>query len=320
MNFFSSDAYLQVVAEVFFPGRPYHIGIARAKDRCFRTLLLEKPKEVMRQVPFLDFFESPAAPAEEPVAIAKGLVPMSTRFVTAEQWHEQGLEEHYSPAPQVQWRQFDDWKAFLAFVKARSPFPFNVSKRKLRKLGRELGEVSFRFHDPAPEVLAQCMRWKSDQYLRTGLWDLFASKRNVELFEELNRRQLLTTTTLRADTTLLGAHIGVLHEGRFYSWVPAYDPDCNKYSPGTLLFDYLLEESYQQKHEVFDFLIGNEPYKWNYATHAHVVESYGTPGLRQRIYQPLRDAVVDRLRGDNAVYRTLQTLKKRALEYRLRRE
>jgi hypothetical protein len=319
MNFFSSPEFLTVVADVFYPGRPYEIDVAEAAGRRFRSLILKRPTEVVGQVPFLDFFEEVTESVAEPVQRAKGLVPMSTRFVSAGTWREEGLSETFLPAPQVCWNKFQDFNGFRAYVKTQSPFPFSVSKRKIRKLGREVGDVVFTFHDPSPEVLEQCMRWKSAQYQRTGLWDLFASQKNVSLFRALNERKLLTTTTLAAGDSLLGVHVGVVHDDRFYSWLPGYDPEAHKYSPGTLLFDYLLEESFKREHRVFDFLIGDEPYKWNYATDAHVIAPCGVPPLAQRIYQPVRDAIVDRLRGDNRVYKALQALKRRALEYRLRR-
>ena len=327
MNFFSSPEFLTVVAQVFYPGRAYDIGLASVGPKCFQTLILKGPSQAVARVPFLDFFEEIAETNPGGATAVKGLVPLSTGVVTSSSWLEQrasdsetpGAHQQIVPAPHVQWRIFPTFESFRAHVRARSPFPFNVSKRKIRKLEREFGGVTFAFHDPDAAVLERCLAWKSEQYRRTGLWDLFASERNRALFHELNRRGLLTTTALRAGDSLLGVHLGVLHQGRFYSWLPSYDPDFHKFSPGTLLFDYLLEQSYQRKHEIFDFLIGDEAYKWNYATHAHKVLECGTPSLSQRVYEPLREAVVARLRGDNRIYKTLQALKRRALEYRLRR-
>ncbi len=332
MNFFSSDEFLNVVARVLYPERPYAIGTCQVKDKYIRTLILKNPVKIVTNVPFLDFFEpiEPAAQggsrsvsqSTDTVLEASGTVPLSTAFVTSEQWQRQQAEapeaDQRLPAPQTRWREFESFDAYRAFVKGKSPFPFNVSKRKQKKLGKEIGPVSFCFHDPEPSVLEQCIRWKSAQYLRTGLWDVFASRRHVELFTEFNRRGILTTTSLRAGDQLLGVHVGMIHEGRFYSWLPSYDPAFEKYSPGTLLFDYMLEQSFQRGHQVFDFLIGGEAYKWNYATHAHVVEQYGDPPLARRLYQPVRDAIVQRLRGDNPVYRTLQLLKRRYTEFRYR--
>jgi hypothetical protein len=335
MNFFSSDEFLDVVAQVLYPDRPYTVGICRVKDKHIRTLILKNPVKIVTNVPFLDFFEPIELAADDgddgsrrvsqsadTAPKTAATAPLSTGLVTSDQWQREQSEGHASeqrlPAPQTRWRGFESFEAYRAYVKRKSPFPFNVSKRKQKKLGREIGEVSFCFHDPAPDVLEQCIRWKSAQYLRTGLWDLFASRRHVELFTEFNRRGILTTTTLRAGAQLLGVHVGMIHDDRFYSWLPSYDPAFEKYSPGTLLFDYMLEQSFQRGHQVFDFLIGGESYKWNYATHAHVVEHYGDPPLAKRLYQPVRDAIVERLRGDNPFYKALQLLKRRYTEFRYR--
>ena len=57
--------------------------------------------------------------------------------------------------------------------------------QKARKLQREQGELTYDWHDPRPETLSQLRRWKSEQYLRTGLSDIFRFPWTVRLLDAL---------------------------------------------------------------------------------------------------------------------------------------
>jgi CelD/BcsL family acetyltransferase involved in cellulose biosynthesis len=74
---------------------------------------------------------------------------------------------------------------------------------------------------------------------------------------------------------VVAAHIGLRHDGRFSSWVPAYDDGATAYAPGRLLLEALLAAVAARGDREFDFLVGNEPYKWTYATHTRLVEPLG---------------------------------------------
>lgn len=60
-------------------------------------------------------------------------------------------------------------------------------------------------------------------------------------------------------------HIGFMYKGRFYWYVPAYDADMGRYSPGQMHLAKLVEETMAKSITVFDFLRGEEPYKLQWA-------------------------------------------------------
>ena len=70
------------------------------------------------------------------------------------------------------------------------------------------------------------------------------------------RRGLLAVFTLSAGQTLLSIHIEAVEDNRLYWWVPAYDPELAQYSPGRLLLENLLADSFARGHAEFDFLVG----------------------------------------------------------------
>ena len=278
MSFFSSQAFLGALAGAYFPGRQTRIAGFSLGARAFR-LLDVAGRGPIASWPFLDYLE-PLRPEDTPDP--RGVVRYVSQAVhaieTAEGW-PQGPPSGFLPSPFVEWAAFRDHEAFRARVHARRSSLWADSRRQARRLERERGPLAFTFHDPRPETLAQALAWKSQQYVVSGNPDLFAIAGHRQLFLELAARDALRVSTLSAGGGLIAAHVGALHAQRFYYWIPAYEGGLAAYSPGRLLLEWLLAESQRQGHHEFDFLIGDEPYKWLYATHVRRVGPLGSPPL-----------------------------------------
>ena len=54
---------------------------------------------------------------------------------------------------------------------------------------------------------------------------------------------------------------------RMFAYLSGYDPAFSYCSPGTALLAYAIEESIQNRFEAFDFLRGNESYKYRWGAH-----------------------------------------------------
>jgi hypothetical protein len=277
VNFFSSDAFLFSVAKVGFPGRPHGLEVVEVDGSRFR--LLKVANQYVVRWPFLDFFEPLPEPGDAHSSLSY-LPVVSRRVLRAEEWKPEMATEEVQPAPFVDWSCFSSWEEFQKRLRERPgyrPYSPQDTQRRRRKVEREIGSLRFTLHDSSPSVFERCLRWKSGQYVATGLKDLFAERRNVELFRELHSRDLLTVSTLHAGDRLGAVHIGVVFDKRFYSWVPAYDPDLQQYAVGRLLLEELLAYSHRSGHAQFDFIVGGESYKFCYATHVRVVEPAGKP-------------------------------------------
>jgi hypothetical protein len=288
MNVFSSPEMLSTVAAVFFPGAPARARWFRVADRLF--LLPEVNGEGVTSWPFMDFLE-PAQPGDDADASSDaGQLPFLPKValerVTAEAWRAGGLDA--SVAPCVDWSQFASHADFLAHVHARRSGLAADGRRRSRRLEREVGPLRMLADDPRPDVLEQCFRWKSRQYVESGYPDAFAVGAHATLFRELAKRGLLKVSSLSAGDRLLAVHAGMLHDRRFYYWVPAFDGELRAYSPGRLLLDEMLKASLARGDGEFDFLIGDEPYKWHYATHARPVTPLGVAPWPQRLRGSMR--------------------------------
>jgi CelD/BcsL family acetyltransferase involved in cellulose biosynthesis len=114
----------------------------------------------------------------------------------------------------------------------------------------------------------------------TGNPNFFLDPKNVQFFEEIMASGLGLLSSLSAGNTLLAVHLGAFWEERLYWWIPAFDTQHRKYAGGRLLLELLMKESYERGHTEFDFLIGDEPYKWQYATHVRIVQELGRIPIR----------------------------------------
>ena len=274
MNIFSSDVYLDTVGEVYFPGRERAVQVFRTAGKYFRLLVIAG-KQVITSWPFLDFVEPLDSKPPEPVKELSYIPNAVLETVPADRSSPGAGRVGAEPAPFIAWNEFADWGAFEALAATRRKNLKRESLRKHRGLQSSLGSVSMLLEDDRPEVFEQCIRWKSAQYLRTGLRDMFAKRDNVRFFQELQRKRVLVVSSISAGDRLLAVHFGALAERTFYSWIAAYDPEHSTYSPGALLLEALLAESFKRKDSEFNFLIGDQEYKWFYATHNRVIGPIG---------------------------------------------
>lgn len=210
------------------------------------------------------------------------LPSVSHGMVTTTEWYERELDQTYTAAPTVLWKNFQTWSDFVDHVQQNRSNAFADSRRRHRKLEKQVGNLTFLFDDRRPETMAACMKLKSAQYQRSRCTDHFLCEQHVRLFKELAERDLLLVSSLSAEGQVIAAHLGLCANGRVYYWIPTYDVAFASYSPGRLLLEMLLEESFKQGHTEFDFLIGGESYKWHYATHTRLIAELGSRPLSLR--------------------------------------
>lgn len=283
MNFYASQHYLDVIQEVYFPGKRCRVRDYDVHGRCVR--LLDVNGEPLLEQRYLDMHEA-LAPEDSPRPEAKlGYLPkMTLRTVRSEDYDRTIPETELIAAPYTLWSEFETWDDYLAFLKKRSSIVKDDARRR-RKLAKEFGELTFQVHDGASDVLPFAVRVKGEQMQETLGLNIFDNPANEEYFRALDRRGLLKASTLRVDGRLLAVWLGVIHQERWTGWIFAREPshDFRKYSVGRQLLYFMLEESYGQGHHEFDFSLGGEEYKWYFSTHARCVGALGTPPLKHRV-------------------------------------
>jgi len=299
MNFFSTDAFLDALAAARYPGQRCEKTLVSAGGQVFRVLSVDG--QAVTRATFLDLLE-PVPGADPASARALGWIPTGLRgIVSLDEWRASGAPPECEPCPTVLWREFPSWE----MMAARFPRPSDA-RRQLKKLESQVGPVRYVGDDPDLAVLRRCLEWKSAQYQATGFVDLFADRRNVALMEALHDAGALVVSSLYTGDRLAAVHVGMRHEGRSMSWIPAYDRDLHSYSPGRMLLHHILEDSYGRGDSEFDFLIGDEEYKYVYATHVRIAGPVGTPPLKVRGRKAAKAVARAALRGTGLLDRAKQ--------------
>lgn len=143
---------------------------------------------------------------------------------------------------------------------------FKDKDRSRRSLARDMdGEVSAEIGVRDPELLAQLIALKQDQYVRTRRHDVFACGWTVEVLSALMavRREDFGAWlgVLRVGDRIAALELSLWSEATYHFWFPAYTPEARRCSPGILLSQDTLRLGAEQGFSSFDFGFAGEPYK-----------------------------------------------------------
>lgn len=146
------------------------------------------------------------------------------------------------------------------------------AENRRRKLAREIGPVELEFDCRDPEAFRQCMAWKSEQYLRTGLKDIMQVPWVMRVLEGIHDRSdpefSGVLSVLRAGGRPVAAHFGMRSFGALHYWFPTYDTELSVYSPGTLLLLAIGDEAAARGMTSIDLGKGDAFYKGRIANAA----------------------------------------------------
>ena len=291
MNFYSSTEYLDAVSDVYFPARRTSVQDVSIGNTALRLLVVDE-RQVITDSPFLDYHQPlqdldiriPTRPHVYAERVVKNVI-------NSTEWDAEALNR-YLPAPFIKWSNFSNYDDYLRYVKSRSKGALREENRLKRRLSENVGKLEFSFDDTREDVLETALRWKSAQFVRTGLKDIFKEQQNVKFLKTLRNRRLLKSSTLRASDRLLSVMLGFEHEGTCSGWIFTYNPDpsLRRYSIGRQMLHHMLTESFHRGHNEFDFSIGAQDYKFLYSTHIRLLSGVGRVPLRKRIGKSLRNA------------------------------
>jgi CelD/BcsL family acetyltransferase involved in cellulose biosynthesis len=182
----------------------------------------------------------------------------------------QAHHEHRDVSPLVDLST--GYEAYRSDRQAAGSRVLTETARKDRKLAREVAPVEFSPHVADASVLGQVMAWKSEQYRRTGLVDLFGFRWARELVERImhtsSERFSGMLSVLRAGDRLVAAHMGMRSLGVWHWWFPTYDHEYARYSPGAILLMRTIERACESGLSQVDLGKGDDEYKQRFANAA----------------------------------------------------
>lgn len=289
------DAWLQIQADqpvfanpLLGPGFALAVGRARADARVAvfrrdgRAVAFfahhRRPGGFGRPIgaPFSDYHAVVAAadafdPGDNVVALVglkafrhSGLIDPHGLFPTVEGLHEAFSIELEETA-----------EAYLEAVRAASPKKFKNYRRLMHRLA-ELGPLAIRADGDAAD-LDTLLRWKSEQFVRTGTQDVLRPAWVMALMHDLFVADEASMTglmlTLHVGDRLVGGHFGIRQGDIYHPWIASMDPDLAFCSPGNAFLDQAIRAMPTLGLRVYDLGVGHDHYKRPYVSTVKTVAS-----------------------------------------------
>jgi CelD/BcsL family acetyltransferase involved in cellulose biosynthesis len=162
-------------------------------------------------------------------------------------------------------------RSWEEFYKARRSSETRKKERKqLRRLG-ELGEMRFidvGDEDEIARTIETLMQQKSKAFARMGVEDLFARPGHRAFWLDVTATLRGVTHVSRLDvgSTIAATSLGLTHRGCYYLVLSSYhDGEVMRFGPGRAHLHELLRRAIEHDIRDFDFTIGDEPYKRDWA-------------------------------------------------------
>jgi len=114
-------------------------------------------------------------------------------------------------------------------------------------------------------------RWQS-----VNIRGVFSTSKMKDFYREIAsqflRKNWLHFSCLTVDNEMVSGEYGFAHNRKFYAFTRARDTRCSKYSVGHLHEMYLIKYAINNHLQEFDFLQGEEPYKfyWTKSTRKYI--------------------------------------------------
>lgn len=128
---------------------------------------------------------------------------------------------------------------YLARLERRRFDNLRKLQRRFQKQVMTHDSCVFQFDNRDPDILAQLITWKSQQYRQAQLIDIFQYPWVTKLLQRLHQSSSSSLrgvlSTLRFNDQLVSAHFGLWSRGILHYWFPGYDPHFAALSPGNML-------------------------------------------------------------------------------------
>lgn len=166
------------------------------------------------------------------------------------------------------------WNSF----QERNKRLYKDTNRCFQKLQREIGTVCFsRDVESSPQLLQGLIDLKRDQYKRTGAIDALAEGWKLELIRQLYDKRFEqcrgVLSVLSAGGNNVAMHFGLVGGQTLHYWFPVYDGRYSSYSPGRLLYRFLIESMDEFSCRILDNGAGDAAYKAEVSNDSYQVQS-----------------------------------------------
>jgi CelD/BcsL family acetyltransferase involved in cellulose biosynthesis len=202
-------------------------------------------------------------------------------------WHFQNLataspalrryEQSYSDCPYLDLESgFEEYEA--RHIDSGSSL-FEELRRKSRKIQREIGPLRFEQHTHDQRVFDALLEWKSQQRERTktpNVLKLSWAVRLIQLLREVDTPEFGgMLSALYAGNRLAAVHMGIRSRDVLHYWLPSFNRQFGKYSPGSILLLEMAKAAAAMGIRRLDLGSGDEQYKLRFKSGAALL-SHGS--------------------------------------------
>jgi CelD/BcsL family acetyltransferase involved in cellulose biosynthesis len=176
------------------------------------------------------------------------------------------------------------WKAFLSGMRQKDRHEI---RRKINKIGREAENYGYcattlvSFPDDISSFLA--LHRKS-----AATKTAFMNTRREEFFRDVARRFLqkgwLELSFLEADRSRVASLFNFKYGDTIYVYNSGYDPEFRHWSPGWVLISHSIEDAIKRGVKTYDFLRGNESYKYRFKAENFEIYQYTIQRREERFH------------------------------------
>ena len=183
-------------------------------------------------------------------------------------------------------------------LRAGSPKRFKNIRRLEHKLDREEGPLELVVGDRSPDALASLIRWKREQFRRTGLHDVLNPAWCRAMMETLFAQDAPELSglliTLRARGRVVAAHFGARAGAIYHPWLAAYDPAFAAASPGLVFLSMAVRAMPEAGLARYELSGGSSHYKLVFASTEETL-AQGAAELRAAAVPGRRPALLQRM-------------------------
>lgn len=152
--------------------------------------------------------------------------------------------------------------------------------RQIRRLS-ELGKLTFEIIDDAAtctDLMKFLIEQKRERFKSTSVPDSLDKEYLREFYYDIFHDDPLKYkchfSILKLDNEVLAYHWGITDNNVFYYLMPTFNSNYSNYSPGKILIYKLLSWSIENNFKIFDFTIGSEEYKNDWADNYMIIYEY----------------------------------------------
>lgn len=87
------------------------------------------------------------------------------------------------------------------------------------------------------------------------------------ILERFGDRKWLDIVFLKLNDRIVAYYLGFVYDNVVYFWNTGFDPEFSGLSPGKLLLHHWIKDSFAAGYKEFDFMVGQESYKFQWTNH-----------------------------------------------------